>query len=178
MTFFSKKLFAIAVVCTAPLVAQESLPSLHPDEDFLSPTTDKSQFLYVAGGMNPFPTFSLGYRKLYSSFGSDLSISASAVPLPGGKSSAIVVPIPGFIYKQLFFAKKGWKGLEAGHSVFYWGLQTGLYPFTVNGGGLVGWQFKRKARSDFFEIGLAPFLYSNREFNLVPVASLTYAFMF
>ena len=180
--FFSKRLFAIAVICSSFLAAEESLSLyLNPDEDFLSSTKEKSQFLYIAGGINPFPTFSFGYRKLYGSFGSDFSISVSTVPLPLGRDDVFIAPIPGIVYKQLFFTKS-WKRVEPGRSVFYFGLDVGVYPlgeFTVNGGGLIGWQFKRKARSDFFEIGINPILCSEgMDFRIVPLGSLTYGFMF
>lgn len=172
--FLSKKLLAIAVICSSFIAAEEPLFfSLNPKQDFLSSTKEKSQFLYIAGGINPFPTLSLGYRKLHSSSGNDFSISASAMPF--------IAIAPGAVYKQLFFTKS-WKEVEPGRSVFYWGLDAGIYPFgafTVNGGGLIGWQFKKKARSDFFEIGINPFFYSNGNgFRALPLGSLTYAFMF
>lgn len=167
--FFSKKLFATAVVYSSFLAAEKPPSfSLNPDEDFLSSAKAKSQFFYIAGGINPLPTFSLGYRKLYSSFGSDFSISVSATP---------VMPLPGAVYKQLFFTRKSWKEVKSGQSVFYWGLDVGFYPYAVNGGGLFGWQFKRKARSDFCEIGINPLLYSSR-LHIFPLGSFTYAFMF
>lgn len=170
---FLKKLLAISVIYSSCLAAEAPLSlNLNQDEDFLSSTKVKSQFFYIGGGINPFPTVSLGYRKLYNSFGSDFSISASRLSVHD-----LLMLVPGVIYKHLFFPKESWEKMKIGKSVFYLGLDMGFYPFAVNWGGLIGWQFKRKARSDFCEIGINPFLYSDG-LLVFPIGSLTYAFMF
>ncbi len=162
----------LLILCTVFAIADE-LPLLEEEKDL-------AEFVYFSGGVNPLPTVSVGFRKLYSSMGSDISVSGSFFPTQAcGKFG--VVPIPGLNFKQLFFMGKGWQKLERGSSAFYLGVQTGIYPLgdlSVNLGALTGWQFKRKNRSDFFELAINPILYTNRKLRLAPLASLTYAFMF
>jgi hypothetical protein len=171
----------IFVLSFASLLIAEELPAF-PRFEEKPPLIEeeRSQFIYVSTGINPLPTAAVGYRKLYGSFGSDLSISTSLLPIASCGRVGII-PIPGFNYKQLFFKGMDWKGLPAGKSIFYFGIETSIYPlgsFTLNGGGLLGWQFRREKRWDFFEIGINPLLYSDNKFSVVPLASLTYAFLF
>jgi hypothetical protein len=169
------KKVSIAIVGFTSLLTSEEMTSSFPQASQKEIFEEKCQFFYIAAGVNPLPTLSLGYRMLYGSFGSDISLNGSVYPF-----FAVLPPVPGILYKQLFFTRS-WKRLEIGRSVFYWGLQTGIYPFgdfTVNGGVLSGWQFKRKSRSDFFEIGINPILYNDEGLRLVPLVSFTYGFMF
>jgi hypothetical protein len=141
---------------------------------------NQSQFLYVGGGMNPLPTVYVGYRTFYSSMGSDVAISGSLAPAIMGSTTVI----PGLVYKHLFFKQDNWKDLKTGKTAFYIGPQIGVYPFdsfnyvAVNGGAVLGWQFKKKHRSDFFEIGINPILYDGEELQAFPLGGVTYGFMF
>jgi hypothetical protein len=171
-----KQLFALLLICTTCLSSEEFLPHAALPEFEES----DSLFFYVSGGVNPLPTVSLGFRTLYNSLGSDLSISGSLFPIAAcGKMG--VFPIPGVLYKQLFFTGRGWQNLAPRTSAFYLGAQTGAYyvgDLALNMGGLIGWQFKGKNHSDFFELGINPVVYTNKKFDIMPLGSLTYAFMF
>lgn len=178
-----KKFVVFALFCASFLAGEEypSIPDLSNLEgESLLPEMERSQYLYLAGGLNPFPTVSLGYRKLYCSMGSDISLCGSAFPMPGcGKMGAVVVP--GAVYKQLFFSAKDWQKLEAGKTAFYWGAQTGVYylgDMAVSLGGLAGWQFSRKKGSDFFELGISPLIYIDKRVVPAPLFGLNYAIMF
>lgn len=159
------------------------VPTVEPKEEVLSSKEGQSTFVYFSGGLNPLPTIAFGCRILYDSFGSDIALSGSFFPIGAcGKLSFYPIPIPGLMYKQLFFSGNSWEGLKRGCSAFYWGAQTGVYPIgdlTVNLGGLVGWQFKKRGGGcNFFELGVNPVLYTGRKLRLAPLASLAYAFMF
>jgi hypothetical protein len=175
MKIFFALLLASTLLTGQEFITPAPVPDIEEDAGH-----NRSQFLYVSGGINPLPTISLGYRKLYHSLGSDLSITGSLLPVAGcGKMG--VVPLPGVLYKQLFFSQRQWKNFEIGKSSFYVGAQAGVYPllsFTVNMGALIGWQFQRKANSDFFELGINPLIYVNKRVGIFPLGSLTYAFLF
>ena len=124
-----KKIVIAALLCTSLLVGEDLFfPPLFTDpsrEELILPEEDQSKFFYAAGGINPFPTVSLGVRTIYGHFGSDLSLSASLV----------LIPVPGLVYKQLFFAGKDWQECKQGHSAFYLGPQVGVY---ISGSPVVG----------------------------------------
>ena len=175
-----KKFALLMLLCAAVLTGEEFSPTLPElkEEECPLPLKDQSRFIYFAGGLNPLPTLSLGYRKLYGAFGSDFSISGTAVPIFTCHSGVVVVP--GLLYKQLFFTGRGWQGLEPGSSAFYIGPQAGVHVWggvTTTFGALIGWQFKRKHHSDFFELGTTPVII-DRGLVALPLFSINYAFMF
>lgn len=173
-----KRIFFLILLCASFATGEEFIPSA-PIQNLEDSDQDRSQFIYLAGGVNPLPTISIGYRKLYKSLGSDISISSSFWPFAAcGKRG--VIPIPGVQYKQLFFSRNGWRDMKTGSSTFYLGAATAVYPFTRSMcvGGLAGWQFKRKSGCDFFELGMNPVAYVDKKIAIVPLGSLTYAFMF
>lgn len=175
-----KKLLLFSLIGISSLIAEELPPVPNFEATSSLVEKERSQFVYFSTGVNPLPTFAAGYRKLYNYFGSDLSLSLSLFPVFCCGKKMGIFPIPGINYKQLFLGM-GWKSLATCNSVFYLGAETAIYPLgdlTVNAGGLLGWQFRREKRWDFFEIGMNPLLYTNKRFSVMPLGSLTYAFLF
>ncbi len=164
------------VACASLLGGRES--SFQYDEKLLSVEEGKTHFFYLAGGVDVLlPTISIGYQKLYGSFGSDLSVSGSF--FPGLKTRwGPVKPtvLPSVQYKQLFFNNSG----------HYCGLTTKTQWIDgniVSVGAVTGRHLKRKKGKDFFEAGVTPFCYSfsnslvGEGVSLCPFFYLSYGFM-
>ncbi|MES2273430.1 MAG: hypothetical protein V4487_04505 [Chlamydiota bacterium] len=184
-----KNFILVFLIGTSSLIGEETsfypLPQSAEKLTFLE--EQQSQFFYFSGGLTMLPTVSVGYRKIYGSFGSDFSISGSVLPRIGGFSGFVM---PGAHYKQLFFPGNG---LQTRKSAFYLGAKTGLYAgfsrfndaeLFADLGGLGGIQIKRKKGYDFFEAGLSPVIYCfdkghrGEFFLLVPLFSISYGIMF
>lgn len=171
--------FVSSLLMSTTLLTAEKLPL---------PEEPQSQFFYLSGGLSPLPTVSVGYQKLYGSFGSDVSISGAFFPIRqsrGGLLSATAAP--SIHYKQLFFGgSRSYLGLKTG---FYWGGDGLFGDAAMDFGGVVGFHIKRSKGQDFFELGLSPYVYSFKEsyspktghqkgaWAILPLFSISYGIM-
>jgi hypothetical protein len=172
-----KNLALISLIGFSLLTGEETSfqPISQLTENLPSSEEKQTQFLYLSGGVTSLcPTVSIGYQKVYGSWGSDISVSGSYLPLGG-----YITAFPSIHYKQLFFrTPTSYFGLKTG---FYWsgsGLahQQDFFDFGIVGGN----QTQRKKGKRFLEAGICPFLYApwrTKQFFLYPAFFISYGIM-